>query len=44
MTFKLLLDGTPVNKRNSPVASLYKSYMNPEIVGTIRFFDDLVLV
>ena len=29
---------------DSPVASLYKPYMNPEIVGTIRFFDDFVLV
>ena len=28
----------------SPVASLYKPYMNLEIVGTIRFFDDFVLV
>ena len=28
----------------SPVASLYKPYMNPEIAGTIRFFGDFVLV
>ena len=27
---------------DSPVASLYKPYMSPEIVGTIRFFDDFV--
>ena len=34
----------PMKAANSPVASLYKPYMNPETVGTIRFFDDFVLV